>query len=369
MTATTQPTFKRRLTVEDLVRELLVSYRPDGMPPGHVCSERCTHTRWGNRALLDRLAELAVPGQQLLPSGEDAGISGKGARRGSPAPWSAPAAELLDEILRGALELNESGRRLLGWDELTVPRPAYEHRGPVRWGPSPAGGIGPRQQLPGDVVRRQPAAAVPAAKVDVSVAGRVALRGLPGILTALQREAPDRRLTAGPPDKHGVARPGFIEQAVQTWHRRATQVTGDVTPWHRLPSVLNPDHWSQQPGQVTVVRWLHGPRCADPERCGHESCTSLSYFRARRTQRWRPRSRFEGPACERLRCEHESCFRLRSRRDRWLPWRCPLCRADSLRMDAVTRLVHCLRPACGESWSASVFEVGSADPWGDSPWA
>ena len=247
-------------------------------------------------------------------------------RPGSPAPWSAPAAELLDEILRGALDLNRRGRRMLGWRDLMVSVPAFTL--PGHEGPRPASGIGPRPWVP-EV--RFAAREVPATSTSVETAGRVALRGLPGVVIALQHDQPERRLGQRFGDD-GLRGQGYIEEDVRSWHRRALELTGHQVQWERLRSVPNPDHHSHTPG---------------------------------------PGGRFAGPACARTsNCRHRSCYRVQQRGKAWLPWFCPSCGSDSLRMDPVSDLVHCMRPACRDEagepsmWSAVVFETPAADPWG-----
>ncbi|MDE9364568.1 hypothetical protein PZ938_03040 [Luteipulveratus sp. YIM 133132] len=365
-------TFQLRTTLEDIVRELLDSYRNDEDLPGEHIAVEQLHAD-ARRPLLARLSELAEPSRQLLKE-KDSPTRSKN-RAGSPAPWSAPAAELLDEILNGALDYNRSARRLMGWPDLEITVPAFTEPArivPAVWGPRPAGGVGPRQLLRPErvtapAVNHQPRQ-VPATMVSIETAGRVALRGLPGLVRALRDNAPGRRL--GETDlADGRLGQGWIEEAVRSWHRRALELTGHEVRWERLPSVPNPDHWSSQPAPlVEEARWC-GPCCA-LEDCDHESCDRMRHvFRRIVRRRWIRRRRFNGPACDR--CDHESCFRLAQRRSAWLPWYCPRCRADSLRRDPVADLVHCMRPSCTDdagrpsTWSAVTFEPSAADPWAD----
>lgn len=355
-------TFQRRTTLEDIVRDLLDTYRnADDDPPEHVCTPACTHAEEGRRPLMVRLAELAEPSRQLLKAKDSPTRSKQ--KPGSPAPWSAAPAELLDEILNGALDFNRRGRRVLGWPDLEISVPAFVLVPGHEGDPAPYG-IGPRPWVPDVTV---PPRRVLATSTSIETAGRVALRGLPGVVRALMDNAPERRL-GSMEFADGRLGQGYIETAVRSWHRRALELTGHEVRWERLPAVRNPDHWTNQPPPLIDEHTRRGPRCKGGE-CEHESCAALHLFRRTIKTRWLRRHRFEGPVCADVRCEHGSCFRLRQRRVAWLPWYCPRCHCDSLRHDPVSDLVHCMRPSCTDDeghpsvWSRVAFEAGATDPW------
>ena len=323
----------RRKPLDEVVDELLVGV-PADIPADHVCRQsrwrQCTHDHLPQRSLLDRLAELSIPAQELLPDPQDSGPAPKRGKApaGSPAPWSAPAAELLDEILRGAVELQKRARGALGLEPFTVavwsPTTGYE----------PAG------------YRHRPISTV-----AIAPAGRAALDGLPGVVVLLaERDHPlGVRIS-----KSGRRSQGSIEDRVRSWHQRALTLTGHRLPLERLPDIPNPDH----PWAVDVPR-LVGPAC-DRVLCGHASCAAVRG--ARHGGRM-------GPVCRS--CGHESCRRFRSARQKWIRWLCPACGADSLRRDPVNDEVTCLRSSCADaedqrsSWPMSALQAGSADPWGD----
>lgn len=327
-------TFEQRKTLDDLVHELVASFVDhSGKPAGHVCRptryQRCVHDE-GPRArqsLLARLRELVNQPGITAPAADDGGAGSRGssskkAPAGSPAPWAAAPAELVDEILRGATELQGRCRVALGLREV----PEADTR---------------VVQLGSQLIR----VSLPAHEL-----GYRALSCLPGLALELRRaghplgvlELPDGRL-----------RPGRVEVDVRRWHTRAVELLGYEVPWERLPPIENPD-------VVAVPGVLGGPVCWSPA-CGHESCARL-----RVTAAW-GHCRV-GPVCRS--CSHTSCARVRRRRQRLLPWICPWCDADSLRVHPVTGIVRCMRPSCtlqeqSTEWQLEELEAGADDPWGD----
>ena len=326
--------FEVRKSLDDLVHELAVSFVDHGgTPAGHVCRStrrhRCEHTEIDSRAsLLTRLWKL-VPESGVVPPAVDEGSAGsrgsssKRAPAGSPAPWAAAPAELRDEVLRGAYALQSRCRVALG-----LPAVPEEDVRRIRLG---------KQVID---------ASYPAVEL-----GFRALSRLPGLVLELRRkdhplgvrELPDGRLRAG-----------LVEVEVLRWHARALELLGYEVPWERLPPIENPDvvadeHW-----------FLAGPACASTG-CGHASCTGV------RVSASAGRARL-GPVCSS--CSHGSCQRVRRRRQRLLPWVCPVCGADSLRVHPVTGTVRCVRPTCSlrdepTDWQLEELESGAIDPWSD----
>ncbi|NHN55789.1 hypothetical protein G9U51_08365 [Calidifontibacter sp. DB0510] len=324
-------TFERRKTLENLLLDLTRSFHPNDVPADHVCRptryQVCSHGR-GGAPLLDRLALLVPASQSTAPENPDAPGRGSGARKsvGSPAPWSAPAAELLDEVMRGAAELERQARCALG-----LPEFQEEEIATVRLG------------------RRVVEAPTPVYDSGGG-RGRRALARLPGLAMQLREvghplgviELADGRL-----------RPGRIEQAVSRWHTRAMELTGFEVPWQRMPPGLNPDRAQD------AERWIRtqaGPVCASPA-CSHDVCGLARVVEAQ----GRPRL---GPVC--ASCAHRSCGRIRRRRQRYLAWSCPTCFADSLRVNPLTGTVRCLRESCSDQdWTMEELEENASDPWGD----
>jgi len=368
--------FVRRKSLEDVVDELL---RGVASPPpvDHVCRptrwQQCTHGVHGRRqSLLDRLAELSKPGQEMMPApdapsmiraaGRSTGQHARGAAAGSPAPWSPAAAELLDELLRGAVRAQREGRQTLGLEPATIavnrkrlrpvrPRTASPVCGPVcrdLWCEHPSclaiAGL-EVEWLNQDL---------PITSLALEQAGRHALQALPGLVQLLADR--DHPLGVKITGEREIRTQGLIESRVRGWHQRALTLTGHELPLERLPELPNPDHKWSMPARLVSA----GPVC-EQAGCEHPSCWSV---------RWPalPGQRL-GPVC--TSCAHSSCRRIRSGRRRWLRWACPTCGADSLRRDPVTDLVHCLRPSCVDvdgrpsTWHMADLADGSGDPWGD----
>lgn len=362
--------FQPRKPLEEVVDELLAGIII--VPPvDHVCRptrwQQCSHDVRDRVSLLDRLAELSMPAQELMPAPDApsmiraaGGHTNQGGRdrASSPAPWAPAAAELLDEILRGALRAQREARMVLELDPLTVARVQVRHIRP-RLQPTPIGPVHPPHQHCGHQSCGSAGLEtihVPADQVALAVAGRQALRGLPGMVRLLADM--DHPLGVRIAGEREIRSQGKLEDRVRGWHQRALTMLGHQTELERIPQLPNPDHpWSQVSYYVD-----HGPVCESTWMCGHESCASI---------RWPVRmpGPRHGPVC--ASCAHGSCRRIRAAGRRWLVWRCPSCGADSLRRDPVTDLVHCLRSSCvdetgaGSSWRMADFETGSDDPWGD----
>lgn len=360
--------FQRRKSLEEVVDELLKGVR-DQVPVDHVCRptrwQRCSHNLGARTPLLDRLDELSMPAQEMMPAPDAPSMirsvggrsmlnhGGRG-RSGSPAPWAAGAAELLDEILRGALRAQREARVALELEPFTIavlrpvwPRPARSLLGPVH--PDPWCGHASCRSIAGVEVAR-----VPGSSVALADAGRHALHGLPGLVRMLADA--DHPLGVRIRGEREIRTQGRLEERVRGWHQRVLTLIGHNLPLERLPQLPNPDH--RESGVVWRVD--AGPVCASLV-CGHPSCDLI---------RWPPMpGRRLGPVC--ASCSHSSCRRIRAAGRRWLGWLCPVCGADSLRRDPVSDEVHCLRQSCvdehGErsSWPMAALQEGSSDPWGD----
>lgn len=233
--------FVYRKTLQVTVDELARYFRPGGdVPAEHTCHAvwsagtgpgsvvlvrpacRSRHDR--TTGLLGRLEELATPSMGTVHG--DGGGGGKKAKGpgGSPAPWAARPAELLDEIQRGAIELNENARRLLGF------------------GPLPAGPLAAR--------------------------ARAALVGLPDLWVALAA-SPGR-------DEHWLAKGrDSIDERVRRWHRDAQLLTGHEVPWASVGQFPLKDPPARRQGPVC-------PHEGD-DTCRHQSCRAIQ---ATPRQRW-----------------------------------------------------------------------------------
>lgn len=237
--------FKRRPSLEQVVRELLRGHtvHVDGKPQQR-------------RSLLNAVRDLVMPAQQMVRDG--AGSMGK--RVGSPAPWFAPAAELLDEIERGARRWDMEARHTLG----------------LEWTP---------------------------------VDERTALEQLPGLVALLDRAGHPLGVKKGPDD---AVSDGLIEQDVRRWHSRARVLVGDELPVERLPTVANPDH------PANGGRRRLGPTC---RRCTHRSCERINAGR-RRSLSWpcpacRCDSLRRDPLSDEVTCIRPSCVDADGHRPSW----------------------------------------------------
>jgi hypothetical protein len=207
-----------------------------------VVAVACDHSALG-APLLERLAELVEPGSSG-PKSSPGKSSGKGPK-GSPAPWAAAPAELLDEALRGAIELHDTARAVLG---LT----------------------------PEDY-----------AGTDVAARGRIALDRLDSDVRMLQERRPEHWL-ASSPCPGGPActigrehlHPGAIETRARSWRKRALQLTGHETPRAKVRQVLNLDHPDHT--DRPVLGPVHPAR--GPHLCLDDSCLTLRHARANRYQ-------------------------------------------------------------------------------------
>lgn len=320
------------LEFADVVDDLVLSYRDrDDVPSKHRCVRSlgydlelgyepqnvCTHAQFATRPLLERLRELIEPGSSMLGSPD--GDRKPSRRTGSPAPWAAAPAELVDEILLGALEMNTRIRAKVGMDKLRVKRKLWRRRIAPSWHPPLVPVYEPHQflveQWAKDVPRHE--------------AGETALRDLPKVLARLQHHFPDDPDAAGalvkPSEPSRGRHWGYVEATVRDWHRRARLMTGhsvdDRTVVHRLP---NPHAGKRWPGPIHDV----------PNDCGHDSC-------------WR------------IHLTHQGAH---------IALRCPYCRTLGLVEDDVTGALFCDRPSCRDddgsrhSWSVdAVFQMLSLD--------
>lgn len=307
--------------VDQLVREY---HNEDDAPPGHWCTtthtkttalagDVCSHRDLAWLSLLARLELLVLRGVGA-PAADGRTGGGRGVTlstrkreqvrlprqlrqdwtpgAASPAPWSPPAAELLDEIRRGSVDLANHARRVLGFGPLQVPWLVTPKRGV--WVARPDGGITYKAPKSRTVY-------VPA--IADRLGSHAALRELPRLIDALRRRDADHHLVvtvvetgAGKPARR---RPGVIEAQLRHWHREALLLTGHEVPWARLTQIPNP-----------ITDPIAGPACAG--RCGHESCSPVRAGRPRK----------------------------------WVQARCPHCGAASLRQNPATGAVVCLKPSC-----------------------
>lgn len=198
--------FQKRASLHEVCREFTRRHQHDGLRRAPILTD---------------LAEMVMPSQSMLRDG----ASSMGKRSGSPAPWFAPAAELLDEIERGAVQWDREARHTLG--------------------------------LECDA-RRDP---------------HDALEGLPGMVTILSDRGHPLGIRLG---AAGEASDGLIEADVRDWYRRARIVLGDLAPAERLPTVANPDHPSNG-GRARL-----GPVCWS---CAHTSCSRIAAS-SRRSLPW-----------------------------------------------------------------------------------
>lgn len=350
------PTKRTRFDRLDDVLADLVRGRARQLPFTHTCRPTqyggCSHPpgSLGKRSLLSMLEDMV--GDQSGPVKDGNGGGKPSSRKGSPAPWSTQPAELLDQILRGALGLQATARKALGLGPFLVAFevPQAKVRGPfcepecVHDSCSMLRSHG--RQLPPKFVRVSPN------RVALRAAGEQALMGLPGLVRQLDDRDDPLGVTI---TAKGARGSGSIERDVYAWQAAAETLTGDRVPLQRLPGIPNPDREPRLP-------LLFGPTCV--AHCDHDSCEAVRA--ARHASR---HGRRIGPVCRS--CAHGSCDRIRSYRTRLLSWRCPTCGADSLRINWVTDVVTCLRPRCvdefGErsQWTVADLEAGTRDPWGD----
>lgn len=296
------------LSFQDVVDELLVSFRSkDDWPAKHRCTKPlgydasydppgvCTHQQWSTQALLARIEGLVEPGSSMVAAADRDRRPSK--RAGSPAPWAAGPAELLDEILLGALGMDRMMRRTLDVAELPVKRKVLTRKLHPDWRPPLA-----LMWVPDTVTVTQPASKVPKHE-----AGHAALADLPRLLPRFQDEHPDDPAANGPyiraSEPQRGRRWGSIEATVRGWHKRARVMTGHVvddrTVVHRLPNPHSGTH-------------LLGPVCEQVWSCGHDSCQLIWLSWAKPT----------------------------------IPLRCPHCWTLGLVQDEETGAMFCDRPSC-----------------------
>lgn len=300
-----------------LVAELVDRYS-EPLPDDHVCTlpfstpsgetprHTCSHAVHETAALLDRVEALVEPG---TTPGEGRSHA-KGVPAGSPAPWDARAAELLDEVLRGAVDYAVTVRRLLEFSPLLVRVPVCDGVGVV---------------LPVD-----------RDGVPLGLAGRAALRDLamPGRLELLADRKPGHWLVRGelidPEHPKRGYRPGAVEASVRRWHTRSLEVAGFDAP---RPRWL---WWAQNP----MTEWERadvplGPACPAQDlqprlrmqqvTCGHRTCLAIAYAGMGDT----------------------------------VPVWCPECWHRGLQVEPLTGLVFC--PRC-------LTQEGNRMEWASVPW-
>lgn len=284
--------FDHRCTVASLGYDLSLGYGD----PRHVC----TH-RWADMpSMLDRLEDIVEPGTTPADDGRH-----RPARQGSPAPWDRRAGELVDEVYRGAHELVESVRRVLGFSAFSI---------------VPAGV---------QVGRRRPV---------LDQVGRAALRELAkdgGPLQLLEERRPDHWLVRGKllserhPDRG--YRPGAVLAALRSWHSRALVILGFDSPRPRelwwMPNPLSP---------LERAEWGIGPVCPSGD-----GWTRLPM--------------------QRVTCGHGSCLRVAlARMGDQVPLWCPACWGRGLLVDQVSGEVSC---------RSCVDEEGDPVTWMSEQWA
>lgn len=192
-----------------------------------------TKTDRSRASLMSRLHLLVEPGPGSVEP-----EPGKKSRRGSvgsPAPWNAAAAELLDEIQHGAINLLARTAAAAG-----APAPDAAARG--RDGSFPRLGLHARR----------------------------ALQSLPAQLELLEQRSPGHPLLRGRalPGDRGYEW-GRAESELRRWHRRARLMVGFDEPPVTLRSIPNPVYGLHLPGPVCDAWW----------ECGHGSCRRLGYSR------------------------------------------------------------------------------------------
>lgn len=239
--------------VGQLVADLVDKYRPPAAVD-HVCvvpapplgyplglgydvttfgqRHGCSHAGHDTASLLARLDDLVLPGTTPTESG---GCSPSG----SPAPWNASAAELLDEILRGAIDLAADVRHVLDMGPLD-------------------GAAGP-----------------------IDDAGRTALRDLPGKMHLLEVTHKTHALMQGKlinekkPDRGH--HPGRVESTLRRWHTAALRVCGFDPPtpaW--LQQMDNPMTLDERE-DFRRLGWCGDRLRYQQIRCGHQLCLLGAY--------------------------------------------------------------------------------------------
>lgn len=259
------------LSVVELVRDLVEWFDPR-LPADHRCTVAslgydlslgygdprsvCTHRLADLPSMLDRLDDLVVPG--TTPSDEGRHRH-RPPRQESPAPWDRRVGELLDEVYRGAYDLVESVRRVLGFSAFSL-QPAGVQHGPGR-------------------------------RSLLDQVGRAALRELGrsgGPLQLLGERRPDHWLVRGQllSRRHPERgyRPGAVLAALRSWHSRALAILGFDVPrprdWWWMPNPLSP---------AERAEYAVGPVCPGADgsarlpmqrvSCGHGSCLRVAFAR------------------------------------------------------------------------------------------
>lgn len=287
--------------VDELVRRFVTE---EDQAPGHKCGPSCAHR--STAPLLVRIRMLVPPGTSAPR--ENPGKPAKGVKPGSPAPWAAGPAELLDEVHHGAIRLSCRLRQALGVNPLTVSatRPGQQQAVQVGvWRDLRHGGI--RALV--DVARLLPLLE------DVQAMRRKQLprpRDPIGPLcpAAAHWTCPHTscsRIVAGQVDQL-LER---IGRDVRRWHTDALVLTGHAARWARLGEIANPE-----------------------------------------------RKRCEGPAC--VDCNHETCMEVRRGKPRaFVAATCPWCHTPSLRQNPLTRRLVCMKPSCRD-------EGGNRPEWSEA---
>ena len=312
------------MTLEQVVSELVDRFHdPRDWPADHRCSKdgpsQCSHQQWADRALLARAAHLVKPGSGSSAHDADSPrAKGGKPQGGSPAPWAAGPALLVDEAHRGAIDFDHRLRQALDLGPLYVQLGARIRRGAPRCEDFERTRSCPHPSCRPQVVSTITA---PVDRSPLDLAGVAALRGLPLLVELLKERDATHDLVAGPlidpahPD-HGRSW-GRVERTVRRWHRDARALTGHVEPPVILRQRANP--FAGQP-------WA-GPTCDDAWSCGHLSCRLL----------------FLAP------------------RPPWETAVCPHCGTPGFRWNEETGVMHCDHPRCRDadgrrpSWSMDAF--------------
>lgn len=278
--------------------------------------------------LRDRVRALVPASQQVLKVGAGGGHR---AVVGSPAPWTARAAELLDEMDRGVVDVVQQARDVLGrgplerlqlevdWDSIAVDPPLVGGRRRLE-----------RADLNVDW-RARPSSRVRRSRAYVGFSAEVGVQGVhpasrvpvPGVDVAAALCWPVLVETLRDLEGVNVELAEWMGRMVRSWHRRAVLLVGDAfAEWERVPASLgNP--WWRDPA-VVVEGGSARDRLLSRPSLG-ATCT---------------------PDHTPGRCWHESCWALRRTRMRQIPVVCPLCGHRSLLEHVITGEVRCGCPEC-----------------------
>lgn len=234
--------------------------------------------------LRDLRADLA--GLSRTKSSNQTGQTRRHRVSGSPAPWTAAPAELLDEMDRGIVRLIHEARDYLGQPVLS--QIAHSHDMTV-WAPIPAYTT-PTWEA---TTRTRPPTQLPT--LAIAPAARTAWSVTAATLNELS--SVNRELA------------GWMETRIRTWHYRARILTGEITTeWAHLHDAVENPYYIPDPRYRTP-----GPLCTPP---------------LTRT------------------CPHPSCHTRREERTPTKQIRCPHCDCRSLTEHTITGEIRCTNPGC-----------------------